>query len=129
MAAPVGVTSSPSPSPGRTGQPRSSASTAGPGTGSGPCAACTRPRPSGSGADVHGVDAEVREAERRADDVDDGVERADLVELDLLGRDAVHAPLGLGEAREDGERALAHRAAPARSPRAGRGSRRSGRCP
>src|SRR5262249_9983743 len=38
------------------------------------------------------------------DDVDDRVERSDLVELDPLRGDTVHAPLRLGEPGEDGER-------------------------
>jgi hypothetical protein len=54
------------------------------------------------------VDAEVHEAERRADHVDDRVERAHLVERHVVGRDAVHAPFGSGERGEDRERTVAH---------------------
>src|SRR6516162_7763473 len=46
---------------------------------------------------------------QRGTDVDDGVQRADLVELDALDRHAVHLCLGLGETPEDCEGALAHR--------------------
>ena len=60
-------------------------------------------------AHMHRLDAEVDESERGADHVDDGVERADLVELDALDRHAVHVRLGLGQPREDGEGAIAHR--------------------
>ena len=52
---------------------------------------------------VHDVDVEHLERGAGADDIDDGVEAADLVEVDLLGRPAVEAPLGLGEGGEDGE--------------------------
>ena len=67
------------------------------------------PLPHGQRPGVDGLDAQVHEAERRPHHVHDRVECADLVELDGVGGDAVHAPLGLGEAREDGERALLHR--------------------
>ena len=46
------------------------------------------------------VDAEVLECEGDAADVGDGVDRADLVEVDLVRRDAVDVALGLGEASE-----------------------------
>ena len=46
------------------------------------------------------VDAEVLECEGDAADVGDGVDRADLVEVDLVRRDAVDVALGLGEAAE-----------------------------
>src|SRR5262249_26027862 len=51
---------------------------------------------------------EMDEPERRSDHVDDGVECADLVELDALDRHAVHLRLGLGQTPEDGEGALPH---------------------
>ncbi len=57
----------------------------------------------------HGVDPEVREPERGPDDVDEGIERPDLVEGDVVGRDPVHTALGLGEPGEDREGAGAHR--------------------
>ena len=56
---------------------------------------------------VHDVDVEHLERRAGADDIDDGVEAADLVEVDLLGRPAVEASLGLGEGGEDGEGAAA----------------------
>jgi DnaK suppressor protein len=57
---------------------------------------------------VDRFDPEVVEPEAGADDVDDRVERAHLVELDVVGRDAVDAALGLGEPREDRECVGAH---------------------
>ena len=51
-----------------------------------------------------------RESRRAADadDVDDGVDRADLVQLDVVGRDTVDGALGLGELGEDAVGARAH---------------------
>ncbi len=43
------------------------------------------------------LDAERVQRGGDADDVDDGVERADLVELDVGGVDAVDRALGLGQ--------------------------------
>jgi len=43
-----------------------------------------------------------------ADHVHDGIDGTHLVEMDALGRDPVHAPLRLGERREDRESAIAH---------------------
>ena len=54
------------------------------------------------------VDAEGVQGRADADDVDDGVGRADLVELDIVGRDTVDGALGLGELGEDTVGALAH---------------------
>src|SRR4051812_26770407 len=48
------------------------------------------------------------EAHRCADHVDDRVERPDLVKLDRIRGDAVHASLRLREALEDRERLLLH---------------------
>jgi len=67
------------------------------------------PLPHGQRPGVDGLDAQVHEAERRPHHVHDRVERSHLVELDRVGGDAMHAPLGLGQACEDGERALLHR--------------------
>jgi hypothetical protein len=57
-----------------------------------------------------GVTSSVRsqplEAEDRADDVDDRVERAHLVQVDLLDRRGVDRGLGLGETMEQALRAL-----------------------
>lgn len=52
---------------------------------------------------VQALDAEEAQAGDGAGDVDDGVERADLVELDGVGGNAVDARLRLGEAAEDRE--------------------------
>ena len=54
------------------------------------------------------VDAEGVQRGADADDVDDGVGRADLVELDVVGRDTVDGALGVGERGEDTVGALAH---------------------
>ena len=48
--------------------------------------------------------AEVVEARGRADHVDEGVNGADLVEVNLLGGGPVDAGLGLGEALEHSAR-------------------------
>ena len=52
------------------------------------------------------VDLQRLERERDADDLADRVDGADLVEVDVLGRDAVDAPLGDREALERVLRAL-----------------------
>jgi hypothetical protein len=57
----------------------------------------------GHGAGLHLVDAEHLQRGGRADDVDDGVEAAHLVEVDLLGRTAVQPALDLGQRGEGGE--------------------------
>ncbi len=57
----------------------------------------------------HAGDAELLEQQAAADHVGDGVERADLVELDLVGRNSVHRALGLGQDAEDALRARPHR--------------------
>ena len=44
------------------------------------------------------LDAQQVPADRRADDVGDRIDRADLVEVDLLDRRAVDLGLGLGQA-------------------------------
>jgi len=44
----------------------------------------------------------------RADDVDDGVRSAGLVQVDAIDRTTVHRRLGLREAFEDAERPVAH---------------------
>ena len=63
------------------------------------------------------VDAEVLEGGGDADDVDDGVERADLVELDLVGGDAVDLALGRGQRGDDAQRPLADAGAAGRPAR------------
>ena len=87
--------------------PSSSPSVAGAGSGRTPCAAFTKPRANGSGERDDALDAELVEEHERAADVDERVERAELVEVDVVGRDAVDAALDLGEARERVERARA----------------------
>ena len=80
---------------------------AGAGTGNTPCAERTMPPPTFSGDADDPVGAEPLEPEHRADDVDDRVERADLVQVHLLDRHLVDRRLGLREPAEqaDGARA------------------------
>ena len=52
-------------------------------------------------------DAELLERAAHADDVADGVDGAHLVEVDVVGRDAVHPRLGFGQPRKDAQAALA----------------------
>lgn len=54
------------------------------------------------------TDAQVDQRGAAADDIADRVERAHLVELDVVGRDAVHGTLGVGEGPERRVRAVAH---------------------
>ena len=60
-------------------------------------------------------DAELFESLDAPDDIDQRVPRPDLVQGDVSGRDAMHAPLGLTEEGEGPDRALPH---PARQWRA-----------
>ncbi len=53
------------------------------------------------GRGVHRFHTQPLQAGHGADDVDDGVDRADLVEMHLLDGRAVHAGFGLGQALED----------------------------
>ena len=108
MAAPVGVTHSPGPGAGRVGAPALAriSSVAGAGSGMRPCCESTHPSPSGHDRRVQALDAEGLEARRAPDDVDDGVDGADLVEVHALDRRAVHLGFGGGEALEHGRRVL-----------------------
>ena len=69
-----------------------------------PCAVRTRPEPSGSGADDHAVAPARHEDLRRRHDVDDRIDRADLVERHLVRLDAVHLRFRLGQQAEDRHR-------------------------
>ena len=71
-----------------------------------PCAHCTVPLPTLSGDDDDVVDAEPLHAVHGADDVDDRIERADLVQVDSLDRHVVDRGLGLGEPVEQLHRAI-----------------------
>ena len=67
----------------------------------------------GAAAERHAPRGDARRAQpgerrRGADDVDDRVDRADLVERDVLDGDAVQPRLDDGDAIEDVERARAH---------------------
>ena len=53
-------------------------------------------------------DAELLESLDAPDDVDQRVPRPDLVQGDVSGRDAMHAPLGFAQQREGPNRALPH---------------------
>ena len=99
-AAPVGVTSSTLRSTPYSGAPRSSSSVAGAGSGRRPCALLDQPARRGQRRAGQLVDVEILERQRDAADVADRIQRADLVEVDGLRRDVVHAALG---PRERGE--------------------------
>ena len=94
-----------------TGAPASAstASTAGPGTGSRPCSVRTVPCPTAIGGAAHLRDAEVVQGRAGADDVGQRVQRTDLVEVHLLGVDAVRGALGPRQAREHVQRAVPDR--------------------
>ena len=70
--------------------------------------AAHHPRAGGHGAGAHPVDAQGLERGAGADDVDDRVEASDLVEVHLLGRAPVQAPLGAGEREERRLGAVSH---------------------
>ena len=57
---------------------------------------------------AHGVDAERLERGAHAHDVHDGVERTDLVEVNLVGRNPVNQAFGDCQRLEDVHRALPH---------------------
>src|SRR5580765_3928459 len=56
-----------------------------------------------------GLDAQSREADTRPDNVDDGIDGANFVEMDLLERHVVDSGFGNTETAEDGGCALLHR--------------------
>ena len=101
IAAPVGVVSSISTGESASGMPLSNSAVPGAGSGIRPWAAITEPRPGGIGAGLEPVDAQQVEPDGGADDVDDRIDRADLVEVDLLHVHAVRVGLGLAELGED----------------------------
>ena len=103
-AAPVGVTSSPSPSPNRHGAPFSSSRVAGAGTGIFPCSDRASPLPPGSGRTVRRLRPGQLEQEAAGDDVDDRVDGAHLVEVDLVDRRAVDLRLGRPQQLEAADR-------------------------
>ena len=81
--------------------PRAARAVAGAGTGSSPCSVFTVPLPTLSGEQTDRVDAQQVERDARADDVGDGIDRADFVEVDLLDGDLVDGRLRLAQALED----------------------------
>ena len=64
------------------------------------------PPPTFSGEQTIAIGADPLEREHRADDVDDRVERADFVQVNLLDRHLVNRRLGLGQPLEQRLRAL-----------------------
>ncbi len=88
----------------KTGAPRRSSAVAGAGTGRTPWAHLTVPLPMLSAEQYQRVGGERFDGDRSADDVHDGVFRADLVEVDGLGRAIVNLALGLGEQQKGFER-------------------------
>jgi len=57
---------------------------------------------------MHGLDAQSLEPLDRTHDVEDGINGPDFVEMHLLRRDAVHAPLRLAQQPEGAEGTLFH---------------------
>ncbi len=115
IAAPVGVTVSQATCAGTVGMPASSSSVAGAGSGRRPWADSTVPWPSATGEQVTRSIASRSRAIAAAVDVDDRVDGADLVEVDVVEVDAVDPGLGAAERLEDRQRARLHRR---REPRA-----------
>ena len=105
IAAPVGVTISDAPSPIRSGKPASNSAVAGAGTGMMPCCERAKPLPIGSGETSTSPTSKLVERPRGADDVDDRIDRADLVEVDVVGGGVVDLGFGLGQHLEDRDRA------------------------
>ena len=60
------------------------------------------------GAAHDSIDVEYLKSGARADDVDDGIDRADFVEFDIEHRHAMHCAFDRGERIECGERAIAN---------------------
>ena len=75
---------------------RSSSTTAGAGTGSSPCALLTVPLPRATGARPDRGDVEQLEGQASPDHIDQGVQPAYLVKVDVLRRYAMEATLGRG---------------------------------
>ena len=57
----------------------------------------------------HLVDRELAQSRPGADDVDDGIDRPDLVEVDVVEGDVVDGGLGLAQAAERGSGPGGHR--------------------
>ena len=92
-----------------TGASPSSASVAGAGTGSVPCAHSTVPLPTFNGEASQRSTPRMRAARGGADDVDDGVDRADFVEVNLLDGHRVNLRFGLTEQLKRAAGARFHR--------------------
>ena len=121
-AAPVGVVSSTPRSIPRVGAPTlaSSSTTAGAGFGQQPMGSPHHARARDDDRAVDDVDVEHLERRAGADDVDDGVEAPDLVEVHLLRWAAVQPPLCLRQRREHRQCPLPHAARAAVPPRSAR---------
>ena len=104
MAAPVGVVNSAAGPSTYAGTRSTRRAVAGAGTGSTPCAACTVPLPEVERRANDALDAEGVEADRRADDIRDRVERADLVEVNLFERNVMSPSFDLAQAPKDSSR-------------------------
>ena len=96
----MGVTISAGPSPIRTGKPASNSAVAGAGTGMMPCCERAKPLPIGSGETSNSPSSKLLERPGRADDVDDRIDRADLMEMDMLGRRVMDFGFGVGQRLE-----------------------------
>ncbi len=74
---------------------------AGAGRGIRPCAALTHPRPGGTGLASNRSTPSRSSPTAEPDDIDDRIDRADLVEVDLGQVDPVDPGLGLAQLEED----------------------------
>ena len=89
------------------GRPASSATVAGAGTGMRPCALWMNPRPNGMGEQTDSVDAEQVDSADCTHDIDQRVQSAQLVQVDVLRvRCGVNACLDLADAPKDRNRLL-----------------------
>ena len=91
--------------------PCSNAAVAGAGTGRTPWAIFAVPPPTLSGEQANLLDAECVEADAGADDVDDGVDGADFVEMNFFERYVVDVCFGFAKFLKNGGGALSDRAA------------------
>ena len=110
-AAPVGVVSSPAAGPvtiGTLAARSEQCAWPGPEPAASPCDVSTVPEPTATGVASSEVDAERVQPGARADDVDDRVDRADLVEVHVVDGRPVHGGLGVGESAERSQRPVDH---------------------
>ena len=68
-----------------------------------PCSVLTNPLPRGNRGGVNFFYLEVFQAEYDSRDVEDGIDRADFMKMDIVRWDPVDTPFGIGNAFEDGQ--------------------------